>query len=278
MEHWVHIRRSDLRKTIISWKECGTPVRSDDRFPWYSSFRRHCQDPGAKGKKISNMKASIPFSQKFPHADPLALKLLQRLIAFDPKDRPSAEEALADPYFQGMSTNENIPSAQPISKLEFDFERRKLAKDDVRELIYREILEYHPKMLEEYLEGGEQTSGFMYPSGVDRFKRQFAHLEELRGKGEKGTPPLQRQHVSLPRERVPVQKDEKPSENIDVDKTSDSNEISGHSPHSLLKSASISASKCVEVEDKKDTEDEVGYAQNEDVDDLAAKVVSLHAS
>lgn len=37
-------------------------------------------------------KKNIPFSQKFPHADPLALCLLERMLAFDPKDRPSAEE------------------------------------------------------------------------------------------------------------------------------------------------------------------------------------------
>lgn len=37
-------------------------------------------------------KDPVPFSQKFPNADPLALKLLQRLLAFDPKDRPTAEE------------------------------------------------------------------------------------------------------------------------------------------------------------------------------------------
>lgn len=37
-------------------------------------------------------KHPVPFTQKFPKADPLALRLLQRLLAFDPKDRPTAEE------------------------------------------------------------------------------------------------------------------------------------------------------------------------------------------
>lgn len=37
-------------------------------------------------------KQPVPFAKKFPNADPLALKLLERLLAFDPKDRPTAEE------------------------------------------------------------------------------------------------------------------------------------------------------------------------------------------
>lgn len=49
-------------------------------------------------------------------------------------------QALADPYFNGLANVDREPSTQPISKLEFEFERRKLAKDDVRELIYREVL------------------------------------------------------------------------------------------------------------------------------------------
>lgn len=48
-------------------------------------------------KYLMNMakKHPVPFVHKFPSVDPMALKLLQRLLAFDPKDRPSAEEVLS---------------------------------------------------------------------------------------------------------------------------------------------------------------------------------------
>ncbi|KAB2001365.1 hypothetical protein E1A91_D12G304800v1 [Gossypium mustelinum] len=235
-------------------------------------------------------KQPVPFSHKFPNVDPLALRLLERLLAFDPKDRPTAEEALADPYFYGLANVDREPTTQPISKLEFEFERRKLAKDDVRELIYREILEYHPTMLQEYLRGGEQTS-FLYPSGVDRFKRQFAHLEEHYGKGERSTP-LQRQHASLPRERVPAPKEEKVAENNDtVSKSrfsdgSENTDAEGEnglskpnsSARSLLKSASISASKCVVVKEKNESmEQTIAEADDEIVDVLSQKVAAINA-
>ncbi|KAL5163562.1 Mitogen-activated protein kinase 16 [Glycine soja] len=142
-------------------------------------------------------KKPVPFSQKFPNVDPLALRVLERMLAFEPKDRPTAEEALAYPYFKGLAKVEREPSAQPVTKMEFEFERRRITKEDVRELIYREILEYHPKMLKEHLEGEEPT-GFMYPSAVDHFKKQFAYLEEHYGKAGTVTPP-ERQHASLPR-------------------------------------------------------------------------------
>jgi len=163
-------------------------------------------------KYLGNMrrKDPVPFTHKFPNIDPVALKLLQRLIAFDPKDRPSAEEALADPYFQGLANVDYEPSRQPISKLEFEFERRKLTRDDVRELMYREILEYHPQMLQEYLQGEENiNSHFLYPSGVDQFKQEFARLEEHNDDEEEhNSPPHQRKYTSLPRERVCSSEDE----------------------------------------------------------------------
>ena len=51
-------------------------------------------------------------------------------------------QALADPYFRCLAKVECEPSAQPISKLDFEFEGRKLTKEDVREMIYREVCNY----------------------------------------------------------------------------------------------------------------------------------------
>ncbi|KAI8026174.1 Mitogen-activated protein kinase 20 [Camellia lanceoleosa] len=145
-------------------------------------------------------KQPVPFSQKFPNADPLARRLLERLLAFDPKDRPTAEEALADPYFKGLAKVEREPSCQPITKMEFEFERRRVTKEDVRELIFREILEYHPQLLKDYMNGIERTN-FLYPSAVNQFRKQFAHLEENIGKSGPVIP-LERKHVSLPRSTI----------------------------------------------------------------------------
>ncbi|KAJ0702973.1 putative mitogen-activated protein kinase [Helianthus annuus] len=61
-------------------------------------------------------KTPVSFPEKFLQADPLALKLLQRLLAFDPKDRLTAEQALADPYFKGLSKVKREPSCQAFSK------------------------------------------------------------------------------------------------------------------------------------------------------------------
>ncbi|XP_068644013.1 mitogen-activated protein kinase 9-like [Aristolochia californica] len=248
-------------------------------------------------------KPPVPFSQKFPDVDPLALHLLERLLAFDPKDRPTAEEALSDPYFRGLSNVDREPSTLPIPKLEFEFERRKLMKDDVRELIYREILEYHPQMLQEYLHGADQTS-FMYPSGVDRFKRQFAHLEEHYGKGERSTP-LQRQHASLPRERVCAPKENDNNQNNNSEKRATESVArttkqsptkqqgegseqasyvqngvnkSNYSARSLLKNASISGSKCVVVKGRTDSEeDPIPENTDEVADGLSHKLATLYA-
>lgn len=143
-------------------------------------------------------KPASPLAHHFPRADPAALRLLARLLAFDPAARPTADEALADPYFAGLASPAREPAAAPVSKLAFEFERRKLTPDEVRELIYREILEYHPHLLADHLAAAAPPT-FLYPSAVDAFRRQFAAAEG-------GAPHPASSHLgqaaSLPRERV----------------------------------------------------------------------------
>lgn len=51
-----------------------------------------CNEKAKRYLSSMSKKQPLSFAQKFPNADPLALGLLKKLLAFDPKDRPSAEE------------------------------------------------------------------------------------------------------------------------------------------------------------------------------------------
>jgi len=46
-------------------------------------------------------------------------------------------QALRDPYFKGLARVEREPSCQPIKKVEFDFEHKRMSKEEIRELIFR---------------------------------------------------------------------------------------------------------------------------------------------
>lgn len=62
-------------------------------------------------------KQPIPFSEKFPNVGPLALCLLERLLEFDPRYRPSAEEVRS--IFQNMCSNALFSSVNPFVQLSF---------------------------------------------------------------------------------------------------------------------------------------------------------------
>ena len=107
----------------------------------------------------------VPFQRRFPKAAPPALALLEKMLAFDPDDRPTVEEALADPYFAGLADAAREPAAEIVSRSEYAFESRKVTPEEVRGLLYREILEYHPQAKREF-EGSESPGAFGYATSV----------------------------------------------------------------------------------------------------------------
>ncbi|CAF2141446.1 unnamed protein product [Brassica napus] len=78
------------------------------------------------------LKKSIRFSHKLPHDDPLDLRILQKLLSFELNERPTFEELRKRLYM----SSQRDPSVQPVTKLEFEFERLKITKEAMPELIY----------------------------------------------------------------------------------------------------------------------------------------------
>ena len=70
----------------------------------------------------------IPFNRLFPNANPDALDLLDRMLAFDPSSRISVEEALEHPYLHIWHDASDEPSCP--STFDFHFE----VVDDVQEM------------------------------------------------------------------------------------------------------------------------------------------------
>lgn len=81
-----------------------------------------------------------PLAQKFPHLPALAVDLIEKMLAYDPSKRITAEEALAHPFLSHM----HDPTDEPFCPTPFnlDFEEQSLSEEDIKEHIYQESLLY----------------------------------------------------------------------------------------------------------------------------------------
>ncbi|KAL1918995.1 uncharacterized protein VTP21DRAFT_2376 [Calcarisporiella thermophila] len=111
----------------------GTPTMDD----FYSIKSRRARDY----IRSLPFKKRIPFAQLFPNANPLALDLLEKLLAFNPAKRITVEDALKHPYLEPYHDPNDEPTAPPVSAGFFDFDRFKeqLSKEQLKEMIYEEI-------------------------------------------------------------------------------------------------------------------------------------------
>ena len=56
----------------------------------------------------------MPFTQMFPHANPLALDLLAKMLNFDPAKRITCEQALEHPYLAVWHDPTDEPVCQTV--------------------------------------------------------------------------------------------------------------------------------------------------------------------
>ncbi|XP_073287785.1 mitogen-activated protein kinase 3-like [Primulina huaijiensis] len=75
----------------------------------------------------------------FPHVNPLAIDLVDKMLTINPTKRITVEEALEHPYFARLHDISDEPAC-PESFC-FDFERQPLTEEQIKELIYQEALE-----------------------------------------------------------------------------------------------------------------------------------------
>lgn len=88
-------------------------------------------------------KPGVPFVQLFPTANPLALDLLSKLLAFDPQERISCEDALTHPYLAVWHEPADEPECE--AKFDFGFERED-TPEGMRALIVEEVENFRRKV------------------------------------------------------------------------------------------------------------------------------------
>nr|CAD59691.1 Mitogen-activated protein kinase [Solanum lycopersicum] len=83
------------------------------------------------------------FTEKFPHVNPAAIDLVEKMLTFDPRRRITVEDALAHPYLTSLHDISDEPIC--MTPFSFDFEQHALTEEQMKELIYRESIAFNPE-------------------------------------------------------------------------------------------------------------------------------------
>lgn len=82
-----------------------------------------------------------PFAEKFLDVSPVAIDLAEKMLVFDPSKRITVEEALNHPFLSSLHEINEEPTCP--SPFIFDFEQTTLNEEDIKELIWRESLNFN---------------------------------------------------------------------------------------------------------------------------------------
>lgn len=86
-----------------------------------------------------------PISKVFPSASPVELDLLLGMLSFDPVRRLSIDDALAHDFMEDFRGWGDEPTREPLDPSNFEFERRRINEEALREELFLEALKYHPQ-------------------------------------------------------------------------------------------------------------------------------------
>jgi len=103
----------------------------------------------------------IPFKQIFPHANPDALDLLDKMLAFDPTQRITVEQALEHPYLQIW----HDVTDEPVCPQTFDFAFEVVDEvPEMRQMILQEVITFRRRVRGQPVPATQQTYGAPPPA------------------------------------------------------------------------------------------------------------------
>ncbi|KAJ7939138.1 Mapk1 protein [Mycena leptocephala] len=90
------------------------------------------------------IRVRVPFSTHFPDASANAIEFLSKTLTVDPQKRLTVDGALEHPY---LAAYVSTPTFPPLTQSYFQFDlcKDELSKQQLKELLYEEVLSFERK-------------------------------------------------------------------------------------------------------------------------------------
>ena len=153
----------------------GSPPKTDMDFITNDKAAEYIQGLAKQPKQ--------PFSKLYPNANPLALDLMEQMLAFNPNKRITIESALAHPYFKGLHNIKTEPSCS--EPFDFEFEKVEMTKETLQDFMFAEIQFYRPELKDKTWRVTKEEAARHRAEKEKEAKRQAERQKEKAAAAEK---------------------------------------------------------------------------------------------